>query len=743
MRRIVPITASLLVLAAASARAEDPVMLLTRHDQVAQIIRQADPVPTDKKDATEPLIRPTQVIVETADKATPAAAPVKGPNKVELAAIYYYAQLKQDQRVKAEYERLKAKYPDFQMPTDLYKPKVEREDEHMLWALYDKNDVTGVEQEIARRKAADPSWQPTDDFAAKFARKKLRDAVTSFHKSKNWTSVIAAGAALNPETEKEVDLLWDMIDAYSATGNKEALGRFYRGILFRDPANALPKPVIVATIQKATRDFAPDDIRAVMTQFAADPDIMAGLSNVSADLIRKEVADFNTDDSHTAPLSADDINALRTAAGGQDGTVSDFSLLGWYYLKVKQPAEAGAWFRRALEKEQDIDHAKGLYLALVQQNRQDEAYDLALKYHGALAADPVFLMNALAERFAKPSTGAIDANAVQAYAGTILSTKSAPHAEILAWYAYNSGQYAAARAWFGKSFDWKPEAASLKGLALSEGQLGDRDALVSLYQSYGTKYPEIWADVHLNKGGRRKAPMVRANPIDRMQVGAVDQTNTAKPDFLRDDQQPKRKPMRRKLPANDDLSSALVPSSNASGYLSSKRYGACIGVLSGRLSPDASLTRGWCLLGLKRTTEAKSAFSAALAGGGKTRADAAYGLALTLLRAKMTDDAQSVISLYPLTPARDKEIKLEIYWQKARSAFDQKQYQQTLNALNARLALTPEPADMTQLRAWSQYNLGHIDEAHQIFERLAAYTDDPGVRRGLAATSGQTPTVPD
>lgn len=749
MRRIVPIAASLLALTCASAHAEDPVMLLTQHDQVAQIIRQADPARTDpaldgKKDATEPLIRPARVIVETTDKAKPAATAVKGPDKVELAAIYYYAQQKQDQRVKAEYERLKVKYPDFQMPADLYKPKVEREDEHLLWALYNKNDVAGVEQEIARRKAADPNWQATDDFVAKFARKKLRSAVTSFHNSKNWASVIAAGAALNPEAEKEVDLLWDMIDAYSATNNKEALGRFYRGILFRDQANALPKSVIVATIQKATRDFAPDDIRAVMAQFAADPEIMAGLSNVSVDLIRKEVADFNTDDSRTAPLAGDDINALRTAAGGKEATVSDFSLLGWYYLKVKQPAEAGAWFRRALEKEQDIDHAKGLYLALVQQNRQGEAYDLALKYHGALAADPVFLMNALAERFAKPNTGTIDANAVQAYAGTILSTKSAPHAEILAWYAYNSGQYEAARAWFSKSFDWKPEAASLKGLALSEGQLGDRDALVALYQSYGAKYPEIWADIHLSKGGRRKPSAARVNPIDKMQVGAVDQQSTAaKPDFLRDDQQPVRKPVRHKRPANDDSSSSSVPSSNASGYLSPKRDGACIGALSGRLSPDASLAKGWCLLGLKRTTEAKNAFSAALAGGGKTRADAAYGLALTLLRAKMTGDAESVVALYPLTPARDKEIKLEIYWQKARSAFDQKQYQQTLNALNARLALMPEPADMTQLRAWSHYNLGHIDEAHQIFERLAAYTDDPGVRRGLAATSGQTPTVPD
>lgn len=749
MKRIFLAAASILAISTTGTLANDSVILLTQNDQIAQIIRQSQPTLLEQKTATDALIqsmpaaREEEPVVQVpAVEAKPATAPAKVPSKVELAGIYYYAEQRQEERVKAEFARLKLKYPDFQMPADLYNPKVEQVDEQSLWALYDKNDITGIDKEIARRKAEDPSWTPTVDFTAKFARKKQRNIIVASQKAKNWAAVIAAGASLNPETEKEVDLLWDMIDAYAATGNKDALGRYYRGILFRDPANALPKAAIIATIQKATRDFAPDEIRAVMAQFAADPEIMAGLGNVSVDLIRKQVADFNTDDKLATPLPKDDIDALRAAASGKDGTVSDFSLLGWYYLKIKEPAEAGAWFRRALEKEQDVEHAKGLYLALVQQNRQDEAYDLALKYRDALAADPVFLMNALAERFAKPDGGKIDAAAVKAFAGTILSTKSGPHAEILAWYAYNSGQYEAARAWFGKAFGWKPEAASLKGLALSEGQLGNREALVALYQRYAEQYPDIWKNVHLNKDGQRKVKRGKPGPIDTMEVGAVAREKQAvRPDFL-DDDTPVKTPTRRKSVVRDDATTASAPA-NASGYLNSKRYGSCLTTLQGQLSPAASLTKGWCLLGLKRTTEAKNAFSAALAGGGQTRSDASYGLALTLLRARMTDDAESVIALYPLTPTRDREIRLEIYWQKARSAFDHKQYQQALNALNARIALTAEPADMTQLRAWSHFNLGHRAEAHQIFEKLAAYIDDPGVRRGLAATSGQTPTLPD
>jgi tetratricopeptide (TPR) repeat protein len=743
MRKLLLATASLLAISGSSAFAADSLLLLTRNDQVAQIIRASEPLTTTAQQPVVALADNTPVVtpvVTVVDAVKPADPAVKLPSKVDLAALYYYAGQKRDDRVKAEFARLKLKYPAFEMPEDLYRPKAQQLDEKPLWTLYDKGDIAGVQQEIARRQTTNPAWKPTDDFAAKFARKQMRDAIVSNHKLKNWPVVIAAGARLNPQTEKEVDLLWDMIDAYAATGSKDALGRYYRAILFRDPANPLPKSVIVTTIQKATRDFPPADIRAVMAQFATDPEIMAGLANVSVDLVRKNVADFNVDDTATAPLAKDDIDALRAAAAGKDGTVTDFSLLGWYYLKVKQPAEAGAWFRRALDKEPQVEHAKGLYLAFVQQDRQAEAYDLALKYRQPLAADPVFLMNALAERFAKPSSGAIDADAVKAYAGTILSTKSGPHAEILAWYAYNSGQYEAARAWFSKSFDWKPAAANLKGLALAEGQLGDRNGLVALYQRYGQQYPDIWNDVHLAKAGKRNLVRPRANPIDRMQVGAVDrQPQAVTPDFLRDDARPVRRTVRRAASLDNDT--AAQPQANAAGHLAGKRFGGCISALGGNVSPAASLTRGWCLLGLKRTAEAKNAFSAALAGSGKTRADAAYGLSLTLLRAKMTDDAEAVLALYPLVPARDKEIRLEIYWQKARSAFDQGRYEQALNALNARIALTAEPTDMTQLRGWAHFKLGHVAEAHAIFAKLASYIDDAGVRRGLAATSGQTPTM--
>lgn len=111
------------------------------------------------------------------------------------------------------------------------------------------------------------------------------------------------------------------------------------------------------------------------------------------------------------------------------------------------------------------------------------------------------------------------------------------------------------------------------------------------------------------------------------------------------------------------------------------------------------LIKGWCYLELSRLADARNAFEAAL-GNSRTQQDAAYGAALTLLlRGRLTDDAEAMVAMYPMAEKRDREVRAEIYWQRARSAFDHKQYQKVLDALDARASLVAEPADLSQLLA--------------------------------------------
>jgi cellulose synthase operon protein C len=639
---------------------------------------------------------PTAIAPGAQSAATP---PKTGPDDIELAALYYYAEQKQDDRVEKEAKRLRLKYPDFTIPQDLYAPQTARGvDETKLWRLYEKNDFTGIDAEIIRQKVERPDWVPTTDFSTKLARKKQRVLMEEAAISKNWLGVIQAGSDINPETETEVDLLWMLIDAYAAVGEKDGMIPVYRGILLRKGDARLPEAALITTLQKCTRDFPASEVQAIMDQVATTTAMRVALGPVSQDLLRRKVADFNADKTNTEPMPVEEIAKLKDVAV-REGKPEDLSLLGWYFLKIKQPENATSWFQQALDTENNESNAKGLYLSLVDQKLDSEAYKVAAAHLDQLNKDPEFLMNALSLRFAKPDIGEIDAAVVDAYSTIILQTSAAAHAEILAWYAYNSGQFEASAAWFGKSFDWEPTEASLKGLALSYQQLGQKSDLAALKGQFADQYPELFDSIKIAVAPKTRQAIAVAKPKGNVQASYMSNFNA-------------------------------------------KNYSACLRDLQSleaqkALSADTQLIKGWCEMGLHRFTEARQAFAAAMNGNGQTRNDAVYGTALALLAANLTDDAAALLANYPLEAGRDREVRGELYFQKARSAYDNKQYQAALDALNTRASIVAEPVGLSQLRAWAHYNMGHIAEARAIFERLNMHMSDAGISRGLTETSAK------
>lgn len=621
-----------------------------------------------------------------------------GPGEVELAALYYYAEQKEQGRLEAETNRLRLKYPDFVIPADVYSPAGRQVDESALWTLYERNDFTGIEAEIGRRRSENPQWTPSVDFSGKLARRKQRVEMMAATARKDWMGVIEAGKTIDPTGEREVDLVWMLLDAYAQTGAKDALAGAYRGLLFREGDRRLPDQQILTTLQKSTRDFPAEDVRKAMNLLVTSPLLQAGLQPVELDLTRKDVADFNADEKRQAPIAEGEVGRLRAVAEKGE-RLEDLSLLGWYDLKLKAAENAERWFKTALATRRDVEDAKGLYLSLAAQNKQEAAYAVAEDYVDDLSADPEFLMNALSLRFSKPDQPDADVKTVTAYSNAILATSNADHAEILAWYAYNSRQYEASKAWFEKSLDWESAPVRVKGLALSLLRLAAKKDFAALEAEYREIYPEIWAEIKV-----ATPPKGRRSVAVEMPVAAA--------------------------------------TGGGTGYLAhfkAKRFSACIKEISvletrGALSADAMLIKGWCHLELNRLAEARNAFEAAL-GNSRTQADAAYGAALTLLRGRLTDDAEAMVGMYPLVEKRDREVRAEIYWQRARSAFDHKQYQRVLDALNARASLVAEPADLSQLRGWAYYHLGNRGQAQAVFARLNMHLYDPAAARGLAVST--------
>ncbi len=99
----------------------------------------------------------------------------------------------------------------------------------------------------------------------------------------------------------------------------------------------------------------------------------------------------------------------------------------------------------------------------------------------------------------------------------------------------------------------------------------------------------------------------------------------------------------------------------------------------------------------------------------------------------MTADVERLFASRPLSAARATELRAEVFWLRARTAFDRKDYEVTLANLNARLQIATEPVGMTQMRAWAHFHLGNLKQSRAIFAELNQVVDDPANRRGLLA----------
>lgn len=645
------------------------------------IANAAQPYPADA-------VLPVRSAIAVQDPA-PGANAGRTPQKldpVQTAALYYYAKERQIDRVEAEIARLQALHPGFIPPQDLYITADNIvPDETSLWAMFTADDFTGIDAEIIRRRAADPSWAPTADFQSKLARKKQRVRMKELTEAEDWFGLIDLSANIDPASESDIDLVWMSIDALSAAGDRTALAAALRGLLMRQGEARLPDEHLVVTLQKALRDFPASEIERLAATLWPQAGGAYLPAAVRLDLARKQIAEFNAE-KEASPVSSETLRLLATDARASRKP-EDLSLLGWHELKAERPQGAAEWFEIAMQVAPDPENAKGMYLSLARQDLDKEAYAFAVKHLPDLSDDPVFLMNVLSPRFGKPGAGQINEEAVLAYSTAIMETSAADHAEILGWYAYNSRQFDAAEAWFRQSYGWEASADRLKGLALTFLRRDKKRDYATLKRDFAQIYPDIWPEIHsAPPPGARSAASVKA-------------------------------------PARGVKASYVK-------HFNAKNHAACLREIdrlgaAGR-KPSVVVIRGWCELGLKRFGDARLSFEAAMAGKGKVRADAVYGAGLSLLGARLTDEAEALVTAWPLSAARDRELRAEIYYQRARSAFDHQQFDRVLRALDARAQLIAEPRDLTQMRAWAYYHSGQPERAKAVFRQLNMVIRDTG-----------------
>ncbi len=436
---------------------------------------------------------------------------------------------------------------------------------------------------------------------------------------------------------------------------------------------------------------------------------------------------------------------------------------------------------------------EGLVASMMRQCRFEEAASAAAGRMGAAdgtAALKRLYVDATASRLAfgdrgtpgarisrARSAGArLSAAEVTRFSDLATETQSAAGAEALGWYAYRAKNYPAARAWFERSVAWNAAEASEFGLGLALRRLGDRAALAAV-AAERTRWPSLAVFLRGRAGGADPAvpefgsrtcdgdgPKA-TETADRGAAGAVAgaeaaveasaeagaargdgtaalaETLTEALDRLSGETSAgavaldRPRATRARGPSPGQTPGRVSgPAASASAALQAKDYGRCLAILADRrsLTPSDLDTRGWCLLGMDRPSEADLSFRAAQAGSDRhARSDGALGDALSRLRVGQTASAAAAAERTELDPKAGTELRASIVFQQAIDAYQQGRWADALAALTERERLGTITRGMVMMRGWTLYHLGDRDLARRCFEQADAQLSDRDSRAAL------------
>lgn len=337
--------------------------------------------------------------------------------------------------------------------------------------------------------------------------------------------------------------------------------------------------------------------------------------------------------------------------------------------------------------------------------RVRELADLAATASPAAGEDYAIVRNALEEldvgrtleRLGAPGITPSAEDLARAEA-SVIERRDADAALALGWYRQNRKEYAAARDWFRRANEWAPGDRAVEGLVLALAGLGEREEAVAAAAPWRGRSERVdrvlRAVVRPSGGGGGGGGPRGPSALDRA--------------------------------------------------LAARDWSACLSAIetekrAGRYGAALAQQRGWCLMELKRPTEAEIAFAEAErlaarapAAERKRLADVAeFGGLVARLR---QDDTAGVLQDLPgsgLTPARQREVRAAALAQQALRAYDEQRFRDALRLLDARRELEPEPRGLTLIRAWALYGAKRLQEALELFEALDRRLSSDETRKAI------------
>ncbi|WP_271180693.1 hypothetical protein [Ancylobacter defluvii] len=675
-----------------------------------------------------------------ADRTPPADGAARP--SIDESALRYFASQGDTRRLEAEIARLRALYPDWSPPADLFGPQSDPDLERM-WKLYAEGKLSDVRSAIAARQASDPSWQPPAELLARLDESENRRRLINASDAQQWSTVLRM-ATETPGllTCSNVDILWRVGEAFAKTNQMQRSLDAYTYLL----TNCNDAAERLATIQKALPLLDDEQVKQLLALERKDAQGQPEFTSIRDELIRRRVGRAAENPEFVA--SSDDIARLETLARAGN-TPGDPLLLGWYLFRHDEASRALDWFKLALDRQGGAKAAEGYVLALNSLGRALEGEPIAFQWRDAAPENGKAYLDVVISLLTAAPPPVLSETVLTRFSPVVMRDKYVPGAQALGWYAYNTGQLVVAQAWFQTALSWDPnDEPSSYGLALTYWRLNDAARLNALVQSWRGRSERIVALVDANLRAQLEArnlqgqinrttnPLVAAalrvtpppanagapgtglaytagqpptgfQPVPTQQFQPV-------PAQLAPAQTAQAAPVRR---AYAQPATYRQPAPAAANRPRSASGDTARGSGGGA----AALSRGWRLMELNRPIEAVTAFDEAIrTGSGRIAEEAAYGKSLAYMRKGMTNQAQVAAIEAPQSPRRAMQLTADLLAQRAYEFYKDQRYVEAIISLDERARISPEQQDLMMMRGWSYFNIRDYQSAERIFRALAA-----------------------
>ena len=230
----------------------------------------------------------------TDGKAIPGAAqPAPLPpvirstkQKVDETGLRYFASQNQQKRVEKEIQRLKALYPDWSPPDDLFLGPPGGPDEQPFWDLFAADKLEDVRALIAERMKVEPKWKPSPALIFKIERKESRLKLVAAYEAKQWRKVIDV-AVQDPKIMvcADIDVPWRVGEAFAQLGQKAQTFEVYRFIL----ANCRDRDDRMTSMKKAATYFTPREMDVLIALGGRSEDGSLEFDEIRMDMLRVRI----------------------------------------------------------------------------------------------------------------------------------------------------------------------------------------------------------------------------------------------------------------------------------------------------------------------------------------------------------------------------------------------------------------------------------------------------------------------